>query len=1404
MTTPSANDVGTSASTTMDFYTNKLIIWLVLAAGLMITAAATLYMKSSVETIAEKDFADHCSEIQTKISERMNDHARILQSSAAFFNASDTVTRDKWRVFTQQKIDKQLQGIQGFGFSLLIPRKELPRHIQEIRREGFPDYKLRPDGDRELYSSIIYLEPFSGRNLRAFGYDMLTESVRRAALERARDTNNAALSGKVVLVQETDKDVQAGTLMYVPVYRKGEPVETVEQRRAAIYGWVYSPYRMNDLMKGILGGNREKENLLHLQIYDGEQPSSESLLYSSHPKEDVKHFLDVCHTKLIPVDFNGKRWTLRFTQTDGGYLSVEYIRVWLTLVSGILITLLLFALIRTLKNSRADALRMVEERTAELKLSTEQLVLAQHVGNSGSWVYNLETGKIWGSAEGFRIYGFPPVAGDIFIDDIEACIPERERVHQSLVDLINGGQKYDIEFTINPADGSPSKVIHSVARLERDATGRPCKVLGFIQDITERKLSEDKQLKLGIRYQAIQAVSRDGIHILDQDGNLVESNAAFREMLGYADADDLHLNVSDWDASIPQEKLVSTVQALIQKPANFETRHRRRDGTTIDVEICAFGVKIEVDSYLYASSRDISDRKRYEEKLRSSNFRFKSIIDTSPVPKALNDNNGNITFLNPAFIKMFGYTLADIPTLEDWWNKAYPDEVYREYILSAWAANLDKAKKIGTPFEPMEAIVHCKDGSIRTVIANAAPLEDYFTGEHLVILFDITERKQSEDALSRLSREQSIILDNAGFGISLVRNRQQIWANKTFGKIFGYDSEEMKGSSTSKYFSSQDQYVMFTKEAYPVLASGETFSTSLQMPRSDGTTFRARFTGKAVNPVNLYDGTIWILVDETSEHELKRKLLESEAFMSSVIDQSPINMWVADEKGTLIRANKALRDQLKVTDDEIVGIYNIFDDPIIEEQGFMPQVRDVFDKGHTARFTITYDTSRNKNLSLEKTSLSVLEVTISPVLDSEGKVTNAIIQHLDISELKQLEENLTIAKDTAESANIAKSQFLANMSHEIRTPMNGLLGMTQLLEMTELSTEQREYLDTLKFSGKNLLSLINDILDLSKIEAGKVDIILAEFSLYHCINDVVLMQKSVAFDKQLTLNMNPDKDIPPLLLGDQLRIKQILLNLLGNAIKFTSQGSVTLSTKLLDQHDNVALIQIAVRDSGIGISPESLDTIFKAFTQEDGTISRRFGGTGLGLTISLRLAELMGGTISVESAPGVGSCFTVTLPFTVGREIVSIQPTTTTTTIATTGWDGPPLRILLVEDDQVNIRFGSALLKKMGFDLTVAENGRECLAALEKETFDLVLMDIKMPVMTGEEALKEIRRKESGSDLHLPVIAVTAFSMRGDKERFLEEGFSGYVSKPLVTDALVDEMKRVVGISGEPAGKVHR
>jgi signal transduction histidine kinase/CHASE1-domain containing sensor protein/CheY-like chemotaxis protein len=472
-------------------------------------------MKSSVEKIIGDRFFAQCNKIQNKIADRLDDHARILLSGAAFFNASGSVSRQEWRTFTQyQQFKYQLPGIQGLGFSLLIPAEELPQHILDVRREGFPSYQVSPEGERQVYSAIIYLEPFSSRNRRAFGYDMFSEPVRRDAMERARDTNAPALSGKVVLVQETGDEVQTGNLMYVPVYRKGMPILTVEQRRAAIYGWVYSPYRMRDLMQGIFGNRHEKENRPLLRIFDGDEASLQNLLYEDLPHGDAKFSWNESRSlQQIPIDFNGHRWIIHFAQAGGLYSSVDYLRVWLTLAGGTLFTLLTFALIRSFHNTSLEErrmMRLLRQSDKTLRRSEERLALALQIGNAGSWGYNINTGKFWTSAEGARIYGLPSACGGISREVIEACIPERERVHQALDALINEGQEYNLHYAINPPDGSPAKFITSTARLERDQQGNPREVLGFIQDITERNHAEKAHQELQNQLHQLQKIESMG------------------------------------------------------------------------------------------------------------------------------------------------------------------------------------------------------------------------------------------------------------------------------------------------------------------------------------------------------------------------------------------------------------------------------------------------------------------------------------------------------------------------------------------------------------------------------------------------------------------------------------------------------------------------------------------------------------------------------------------------------------------------------------------------------------------------------------------------------------------------------------------------------------------------------
>jgi PAS domain S-box-containing protein len=519
---------------------------------------------------------------------------------------------------------------------------------------------------------------------------------------------------------------------------------------------------------------------------------------------------------------------------------------------------------------------------------------------------------------------------------------------------------------------------------------------------------------------------------------------------------------------------------------------------------------------------------------------------------------------------------------------------------------------------------------------------------------------------------------------------------------------------------------------------------------------------------------------------------ENETRFTDLFETLQEGVYFCDSEGKLLDVNPALVHMLGYSHrEELVGttIGNLyFETPV-----------DLF----PIRQRTPFSTSVTREITLRRKDGQ--PVTCIDNSNTVGDPTGHMIRHqgtlVDITIRKQSEVELQKAKEAAEAANVAKSAFLAHISHEIRTPMNAVLGMTELTLDTNLTAEQREYLTMVRDSGKTLLALINDILDFSKIEAGKLDLEITDFSLRNSINEMMKIFGVRAKQNGLELSSHIASDVPDALLGDPGRLRQILSNLVDNAIKFTKQGDIAIQIEKDSQSAEEICVHFSVEDSGIGIPRDKQQLIFEAFSQADNTTTRKYGGTGLGLSISSRLVSMMGGKIWVESEASEGSVFHFTARFNLQKQKtgrVNRRGAHSNSKSAAQSPDGDRrrrLHILLVEDNPINQLLAKRLIDKRGDTLVVANCGREALAVMESQQFDLILMDIQMPEMSGIEVTAAIREKEKDTGGHIPIIATTASALKEDKDHCLEVGMDAYLAKPIDKDALFETMDMLMGSS---------
>jgi diguanylate cyclase (GGDEF)-like protein len=477
---------------TPHFITLRLIalpVLLVLLAGFLAVYFMQQFALDEMRSKQQGDFNYQGREIVLRINQRLDAYAQILRGTRGLYVASQEVERSEFHDFVSSlELEKRYPGILGVGFSLIIQPDQMAHHISSIRKEGFPGYTPQPPGKRELYTSIIYIEPFSGRNLRAFGYDMFSEPVRRTAMEQARDLDRAAISGKVKLVQETERGVQMGFLMYLPVYRNDKPHATLAERRANITGWVYAPFRMNDLMDGILG---EQVRNIDLEIYDGTSPSAETLMYDSYPRQIQADAALFHYTRQIAI--RGHTWTIKLISQPTFDATIDTKRITTIRTSGFLITVLLSLVMWLLAAGRARALQLAQDITSELRHSEELLKEAQRVARLGSWEDDLTTHRLNWSDEMYRIFECDPLSFQPSHQAVlDAVHPDdRALVNSTFKTSITTQTPWEVEHRLLMPDGR-IKYLRAKGEVSYDKQAQVLRSIGAVQDITEQRLAQER------------------------------------------------------------------------------------------------------------------------------------------------------------------------------------------------------------------------------------------------------------------------------------------------------------------------------------------------------------------------------------------------------------------------------------------------------------------------------------------------------------------------------------------------------------------------------------------------------------------------------------------------------------------------------------------------------------------------------------------------------------------------------------------------------------------------------------------------------------------------------------------------------------------------------------------------
>lgn len=790
---------------------------------------------------------------------------------------------------------------------------------------------------------------------------------------------------------------------------------------------------------------------------------------------------------------------------------------------------------------------------------------------------------------------------------------------------------------------------------------------------------------------------------------------------------------------------------------------------------------LHVATYL---KEQISRRIETEQQLKDQKSFYEQILNQIPADIAIVDGQQRYLFVNPSAVR-------DPETRK--WIIGKTDEDYRRYKNKP----VKESEKRTQHFKEVVRMRSQQEWEERLITADGRVeyhlrvLHPVFNSSGLLDImiiygFNITERKKIEEKIKLSENRYRSIFDNSQALICTHDlNGIVIDINRSATQTFGYERGELTGMHLSDLLPEDKRAEFEASYLNTIRKEGKAEGIMVAISKEQKVLYLL-YQNYLVNNEGETPYVIGFSQDITGRIEAERALRKSEEKYRSIIANMNLGLVEVDMQEQIIYANNSFCGMSGYESDELIGknAASLFLKGANKDLG--TDVMRRRKEGKSDAYEIKIKDKRG--------ALKWWLISGAPVFDSEGIFKGSIGIHLDITAQKELEEELRHAKAEAEHSTQAKDIFLTNMSHEIRTPMNGILGISGLLAKTTLNEQQRFYLDNIKHAAKNLLVILNDLLDLSKIESGKVIMEYIAFSLKELVLNTSQVLKYRAEEKSLTIKVDYDENIAPALFGDPYRINQILMNLLGNAIKFTEQGSICISCIIVEDFPGRQQIRFAVTDTGIGMGPEFLEHLFDKFSQEDESVTRKFGGTGLGMSISRQLVEMMGGQIEVQSEKNKGTSFSFSLSFAKGKEqdLVKKEKMLLSNKVLS------GKRLLLVEDNEMNRLLAVTLLEQYGASVTEAGNGDEAiyLIGAAESKFDLILMDVQMP---GKDGLETSRIIRDSLDPNIPIIALTANAFKQEQERCLEAGMNDFISKPFEEESLIRLVELWLGKNELPA-----